>query len=359
MFAGQGKPFELRNFAIPDLASGEILIDVTCSTICGSDVHTWKGRREEPTPCILGHEITGRIAAFGENARRLDLRGHKLNLGDRVTWTLAASCGECFFCRNDLSQKCTELFKYGHAAIRPGKVFSGGFAECCVLSEGTGVIKVPDEISDPIAAMANCAVATVAAAFRRAGSVDGSVVAVIGCGVLGLFACAMARNLGAAEVIGCDVSPERETMARQFGAGHFCLPEQLSPVAKELTCGRGADVAIELSGASDAVTTGIDALRTGGTQVIAGTTTAGHPILLDPNIMIRRMLTITGLHNYAPMDLVAAMDFLTETHARFPYTSIGGGTFALDQIEEAFDSAAAQPGRRIAITSSTNFNSNH
>jgi alcohol dehydrogenase len=298
---------------------------------------------------VLGHEIVGTIIAFGDASPPRDLRGGPLALGDRVTWTLAASCGNCFFCRHDLPQKCEELVKYGHTEAVAGRDLLGGFADCCLLAAGTGIVKVPATLPDELAAPANCAVATVAACYRLAGPLDGAVVAVIGCGVLGLFACAMARALGAAEVIACDVAAARETIARDFGAGHFAAPGDLVAVACAVTAGRGADVVIELSGASTGVAAAIEVLRTGGTAVIAGTTTPCQPVALDPHQLMRRMLTIHGLHNYAPRDLVAAMDFLENHAASLPLARLHGGSFPLAEIDRAFAAAAAHPGTRVAV----------
>lgn len=321
---------------------------VNCATICGSDVHTWAGRRIEPTPCVLGHEIIGTIIAIGEAAAP-DLRGDPLAIGDRVTWTLAASCGECFFCHHDLPQKCESLLKYGHTKALPGRELHGGFADCCLLAPGTGIVKVPSSLADELAAPANCAVATVAACCRLAGPLDGAVVAVIGSGVLGLYACAMARSLGAAAVIACDVAPAREELARGFGAGHFAAPDDLLQTARTLSDGRGADVVIELSGSPKAVSLGIEVLRVGGTAVIAGTTTPCEPVALDPHQLMRRMLTIRGLHNYAPRDLVAAIDFLEKHASTLPLEALHGGSFPLSEIDSAFEAAAAKPGTRVAI----------
>lgn len=339
---------ELQEFPIPKPDEGELLVNITCSTICGSDLHTWHGRRSEPTPCILGHEITGRIAAFGRNTPRTDLRGIPLQIGDRITWTLAASCGHCFFCRRGLPQKCESLFKYGHTSIAPGREFSGGFAECCILTPGTGVLRLPDELNDEIAAPANCAVATVAAAFRQSESPNGGTVVVMGCGVLGLTACAMAAEF-ADQVIGCDIAPDREAMARSFGATSFATPETLRDLVFGATNGRGADLVLEFSGASQAVSAGLSVMRTGSTAVIAGTTTPGNPIPLDPNDLVRRMLTLKGLHNYAPEDLVTAVDFLTHTSSRRPFELFSGGNFRLENINQAFAEAAKLPGCRVAV----------
>lgn len=349
VFNGHGLPLELLEFPVPKPGHGEILVDISCGTICGSDVHTWHGRRNEPTPCVLGHEIVGRIVAFGKGVPRIDLRGEPLREGDRVTWTLAASCGHCFFCRKGLPQKCESLFKYGHTAIAPGREFSGGFAECCILTAGTGVLRLPDELSDTLAAPANCAVATVAAAFRLAGSVEDSVVVVIGCGVLGLNACSMAAAAGASHVIGCDLFPTRKVAAKGFGATLFASPAEVRDLAREVTNGRGADFVFEFSGANQAVTTAISTLRTGGTAIIAGTTMPDTPVALDPNDLVRRMLTLKGLHNYAPSDLVTAVDFLAAQGSRFAYDTFAGGNFKLEDINAAFAKASDSAGLRVAV----------
>ncbi|MCW1887367.1 zinc-binding dehydrogenase [Luteolibacter flavescens] len=349
VFSGHGEPFRLEEFPVPLPGRGEVLVDVTCSTICGSDLHTWHGRRQEPVPCVLGHEIVGRIVAFGPGAPRIDLRGELLHEGDRITWTLAASCGECFFCTRGVPQKCEHLFKYGHSAIAPGREFSGGFAEFCLLTAGTGIVKLPDEMPDALAAPANCAVATVAAAFRLAGPVEGATVAIFGCGVLGLNATAMARHLGAAQVVTCDLDAARAEAAGRFGSQFFFQPADLQAGLRDVTRGRGADVTMEFSGSSIAASGAIAATRTGGVSVIAGTTTPGGRVELDPNDLVRRMLTIRGLHNYAPSDLVTAIDFLTGTSGRVPFNSLQGESYPLAEIEAAFESSGRHAGLRTAV----------
>lgn len=348
LFNRSGEAFQLPSFKLPQLATGEVLVKVHCATICGSDVHTWAGHRIEPTPCVLGHEIVGTIIALGESVPP-DLKGEDLDIGDRITWTLAASCGDCFYCNHDLPQKCENLVKYGHTAATAGRELLGGFADYCLLTSGTGIIKVPATLPDELAAPANCAVATAAACCRLAGSLDGASVVVLGSGVLGLFACALARSQGADEVIACDLTAGREELARGFGAGHFSPPDQVVATTHELTEGRGADVAIELSGSSLAVAQALEILRIGGTAVIAGTASPCAPVALDPQSLIRRMLTIRGLHNYAPRDLVTAIDFLANHASKLPLKQLHGGSFRLADIDLAFATAAAKPGTRVAV----------
>ena len=156
VFTGAGEPLELTELPVPaTLRDGEALVRVTCCTLCGSDLHSYSGDREVLTPTILGHEILGTIEAVGGRT--------PLAIGQRVTWSIAASCGECYFCRNDLPQKCERLFKYGHEQMSEEHPLSGGLATHCHLAPGTTVVEIPSGLPDEVACPANCATATVAA----------------------------------------------------------------------------------------------------------------------------------------------------------------------------------------------------
>ncbi len=348
---GPNQPLALQSFLIPELQPGEILVRVRCATICASDLHTVHGRRSGPTPCVLGHEIVGTIAALGSDAPRLDLAGQPLALGARVTWTVAASCGRCFFCEHDLPQKCESLFKYGHTASRPDRPFTGGYAEYCVLVAGTGILRVPDALPDALAATANCTTSTVAATLRLlkvTAPIPGSTVLALGAGALGLNAGAMLRDAGASQIVCCDTDPARATRALDFGATHAVTPDQL-PALRHAAFPRGFDAALEFSGASAAVTTALDSLRIGGTALLVGTVLTCPSVPLDPEMIVRRMLTLRGLHNYAPQDLVTAVDFLTAAQHRYPLASLIAESYPLSAIDAAFEAATQRPGFRIAV----------
>ncbi len=197
VFHGPGRPLELARLPAQEPRAGELLVRISACTLCRSDLHTHSGRRTEPTPIVLGHEIVGRIEAFGPAAVRVDARGNPAAAGDRVTWAIAVGCGQCFFCAEDLPQKCARPYKYGHQAATPERLCGGGLADRIVLVPGTAWLRVPDEVTDLVAAPANCATATVAALLRHGGPVAGRTVLVLGAGVLGVTACAMARAAGA------------------------------------------------------------------------------------------------------------------------------------------------------------------
>jgi alcohol dehydrogenase len=351
VFTGVGQPLELVRFPTPEPRGAELLVRVTCCTLCRSDLHTHAGRRTEPTPTVLGHEIVGRIEAFGPAAPRHDAAGAPVTVGNRITWAVAVGCGSCFFCAEDLPQKCERPYKYGHQRVTSGHPTGGGMADVIVLAPGTFWLRVPDEVPDHVAAPANCATATVAALLRYGGPVAGRSVVVLGAGVLGVTAGAMARAGGARAVMASDPLPECRERATRFGATHTFSAdaEELRAGVRDATGGRGADLVLELAGTPGTVRTGLALARTGGTVVLAGTVAPVGEVGVDPENVVRRMLTIRGVHNYHPRDLATAVGFLAGPGHDFPWPTLVGAEFPLEQPDQAFAEAHARPGLRVAV----------
>jgi putative phosphonate catabolism associated alcohol dehydrogenase len=341
VFHGAGRPLELREFAVSDPVGTEILVRVTGCTLCGSDLHTYEGRRTVPTPSILGHEILGRIEAFGLDAPRVDAGGQPLHTGDRVTWSVIAHCGGCFYCRRELPQKCEKMVKYGHEPLRSGEL-TGGLADFCRLAPGSTVLRLPDALDDSIACPANCATATVAAALRTAGSLADRVILVQGAGLLGLTACAMARSGRVAEVICCDTDRRRLERAEAFGATRLAVPGDLANVVARATDGHGVDVAVELSGAAEAFEAALPLLRLGGVYVLVGAVFPGRPVSLQVDQVVRRQLSLSGVHNYGPEDLQRAVAFLRDA-GEYPFASVVARWLTLAEADAAFR-VAREPG---------------
>jgi alcohol dehydrogenase len=250
-----------------------------------------------------------------------------------------------------LPQKCATLFKYGHQRLTPERPFAGGLADWILLVEGTACLRVPDKVADMVAAPANCAMATVAAALRRGGRVADRTVLVLGAGQLGLTACALARSAGARHVLVSDPDPTRRGRAAAFGATRLvsAQPDELAAAVAESTEGRGADLVLELAGVAEAVQASLTSARIGGTVVLAGTVLPTAPVALDPEKVVRNMLTIRGLHNYAACDLDAAVAFLAGPGQTYPFASLVGPSFRLDETAQAFGHARDNPGSRVAV----------
>jgi putative phosphonate catabolism associated alcohol dehydrogenase len=353
IFDGPGRSLRFEDVPLPALRPGEVLVRVRACTLCGSDLHTHAGRRSTPCPTILGHEIVGEVAGFAGDAPR-GHDGEPLKAGERVVWPVAVGCGHCFFCQRDLPQKCLHLFKYGHERVREGHTLSGGLATHCHLLAGTPLFRVPDQLPDVVACPAGCATATVSSALRHSGEVRGAVVLITGAGMLGLTACAMARSLGARAVIACDVDPQRLALAWHFGAT-ACVQvgggseDRLREAVAGQTDGHGADVVLEMSGSPEAVEAGLRCVRIGGTCVWVGAVFPGRAVAVVPEDVVRRHLTIRGVHNYHPRDLGEALAFLGEHHARYPFAELVGRQFPLAEAEEAFHFAKSGEAVRVAV----------
>ncbi|GAB4456859.1 MAG: zinc-binding dehydrogenase [Armatimonadaceae bacterium] len=343
LFHGAGQPFTVETMPLALPGDGEILVRVRGCTLCASDLHTVAGHRSAPVPSVLGHEIIGTVEALGKNAPQADANGTPLQVGDRVVWSVAAYCGECRLCRRGITQKCERLFKYGHERWETGQMPDGGLATHCLLRPGTDLVVLPDSLPDTVACLAGCAVATVMAAFRTAGKVAGRVVLVTGTGVLGKIACAVARVRGARVVLASDVSPERLHTAEAFGASHFSLPETLADTVQRASGGQGVDVAIELSGSPQAVESALGLLGIGGTLVLAGTVFPTPPVSFTPETIVRRLLTVRGIHNYATDDLRTAVALLDRTADRFPWESLIAAQYPLSEVESAFAQSLRHP----------------
>jgi alcohol dehydrogenase len=217
-----------------------------------------------------------------------------------------------------------------------------------LLAPGTAVFRVPDELPDAVACPAGCATATAAAALRHAGDVGGAVVTILGAGLLGLTACAMA-GAASARVVVADPLPERLDLATRFGATRAVPPAQLAEAVADLTDGRGADVAIDMSGAGGGPGLALDGVRVGGQCVWVGSVLPTPPVVVAPEAIVRRHLTIRGVHNYHPRDLAAALAFLAGAGWAYPFADLVGGPLPLGSAARETASAADPSTLRVCF----------
>ena len=355
LFDGPGDGFTLATMELAPLNDGEVLVEVTACAVCGSDLHTISGRRPCPQHTVLGHEIVGRV--IDTRGPVADWSGGPLAPGDRITWSIAASCGSCFYCTRDLPQKCLQLTKYGHAD--PGQDGPlGGFSSHCRLLPGTAIFRLPPGLSDLEAVPANCCTATSVAAVRMADPISGAVLLVLGAGSLGLTIAEFALHNSASNVIIADIDPSRLDQATTIAGGTPLLldpsPDDTSTgrpeVIDNLTDGHGVDVAIDVSGATSAIEAALGWLRIGGQAILVGSVFESPPIPLDPQDVVRRMLRISGLHNYRPRDLQAALAFLAELPSHSVSRTLVGASFPLSDIDRAVEVAHSRTHLRVAIT---------
>ncbi len=330
IFDGPSHPLRCENLPLPDcLAPGEVLVEIGLATICGSDLHTLSGRRAEPTPLILGHEAVGRIVA----AQRPGF-----SLGDRVSWSIADSCGACVPCtEHRLPEKCTALFKYGHATLADGSGLNGCYATHLLIRPGTHIANVADHLPDSAVAPANCALATAVNAIAVLPTPCTSVL-VQGAGLLGLYTCVLLAERGIEQIYCTDINADRLALSSEFGA----IPATAPPP-------QGLDAVFEVAGNADLIPAGIAALRPGGSYIFVGMVHPDTQLALTGEQIIRKCLTIRGVHNYSPHHLDEALAFLARTADRYPYSSLTSDPFALAELAQATDLAATGQHLRVAI----------
>ena len=343
VFNGSGKVLEEIEIAIPILNPGEILVQNLYTTICGSDLHTFCGLRNEAVPTVLGHEIVGEVLAFHPQHNQKDYLGNPLEIGDRVTWSIFASNADSERAKEGMPQKADGLFKYGHAKVTSADALHGGLSTHCVLKHGTTVLKISKEIPLKVAATINCAVATVAGAVRLSGSLQGKKVLISGVGLLGLVCAAMCSANGAKEVHVADVNEERLKLAQAFGANVQHLLDQNAEIPADI------DVAFDMSGSPDAMEMGLATLTIGGTAVWIGAVFKAREVKVNAERIVRNLITIKGLHNYNYDDFVQAVTFIETNHTKFPFEKLVSAEFSLKDAESAFNYAVADKPIRVGI----------
>jgi alcohol dehydrogenase len=337
VYEAPGKPFELRSYPLRAPRAAEVLVKVRMSTICRSDIHSYLGHRPNPCPGVLGHEIIGDVVALGADVAQ-DMRGARLAPGDRITWSeyFVPPGSETL----ELPQKAPGVDKYGHMAVTTDPHHHGGFGEYCYILPRSWILKLPPELTDEEATPINCGVATVICIVEKAEVAKGNTIVIQGLGLLGLYAAAVCKAAGARRVIGVDTVAARREMSTRFGV------DQAVADMKGL---EGADVAIEVCGNPEVIPAGIQALRTGGRYVLGGVVNPDAFVRIDANQILRKLITLRGVHNYHPRNLPEALDFVVANRRRFPFHDLVDGKYRLDEVGRAMQDAAERRVLRAAI----------
>ena len=330
-------------------------VRVSCCTVCGSDVHAWTGRRPPSfLPSIIGHEICGVVDALGERPPAC-FGGEPLGEGDRITFSLTASCGSCFFCAQaGLPQKCDALVKYGHRTCDTEPALTGGLAEYVYLFPGTSIFRVPSGVTDAVAATAMCAGATMAHALEGAREGVHRSVVLVGAGMLGLWGIRLALLHGFDTIICVDLDRGRLDAARENGATDVVdaggvEAQVVADRIRSLTSGRGADLCVDLSGSSEGIGLGLSALRVGGALKLVGSVVPLDASLFDPFEIVTRSLAIQGIHNYRPEHLGAALSLVQDPSHHEAIARGVSRSFDLDAVDEAFRAAHGREALRVVV----------
>jgi len=316
---------DLTTIRVPAIGPRDILVRVSAASICGTDLgiyewNRWAQARVQP-PIVLGHEFCGVVVDRGKEVT-------EVTIGDLVAAESHVTCGQCSYCQSGHSNVCPNTQTIGIER-------DGAFAEYVAIP-AVNAWKLPSDIPVQIAAIMEPFGNSVHAALSQ--DLANRNVLITGCGPIGLMAIAVAKWAGARIICASDISDFRLNLASQMGASvllnaHTAI-QDLGKVVTEATSGQGIDVFLEMSGATSALTFGLNVLRNAGKAVFMGI--HSEPVQID----VDSLITLKGITIYG-----AAGRRSDQTWERMRNVLASGGInlsrlitheFPLDQIDKAF-----------------------
>ena len=328
VFRGVGN-LRIEEVPKPVPRSGEAVIRIGATTICGTDVHIVKGEYPVHPGLILGHEPVGVIDALGEG---LD---DEYAVGERVVVGAITPCGQCFYCLNDARSQCGGAL----GGWRFGNTINGAWAEYLLVPNArANLAKIPNELNDEQVLMVPD-IASTGISGAESGKIGvGDSVAVFAQGPIGLCATVGARLRGASLIVGIDPVPARRDTGLRFGATHTLDPSAGDVVAalKRLTGGRGVDVAIEALGRQETFELALRSIRPAGILsslgVYSGKLVAPYDALYA-GLGDQQIITTLCPGGKERMRRLMAMI----ASRRMDLTPLVTHRFALDDIKQAYD----------------------
>ncbi len=294
----------IERIPVPEPRAGEILIRVSACGVCHTDLHIMKAEVAFPLPAVLGHVISGVVASLGPGVKGPPP-------GTAVASAFIMPCGYCPPCGAGRDDLCDNFFAMNRLR---GTLYDGtsrlarvdgtpiamysmaGLAEYAVVP-ATDVFPLPANLPLAESSVLGCAVFTAYGAVRHAADVRGGErIAVVATGGVGLSIIAVARAFGASQIIAIDVRDDRLDMARVLGATDTINGATVDVLAKvrELTDGRGVDVAFEVLGRPETFTQAFDIIRDGGRMVAIGIAAGRTAAPVEITRLVRRGLRIIG-----------------------------------------------------------------
>ncbi len=275
---------EIREVKVPEFGRTEVLVKVKVASICGTDLHIyewdrWAQGRIHP-PLIPGHEFCGEVVACGDEVT-------SVKEGDFVSAEMHVACGKCLQCRTGEAHICQNVKIIGVDA-------NGAFAEYVVIPE-SNVWRldpaIPQEYASILDPLGNAVHSVLA------GEIAAKSVAITGCGPIGLFAIAVARATGAAQVFAIEVNEHRRKIAAQMKADAVFDPSTQDVKAEimQRTGGLGVDVVLEMAGHPKAIRTAFDIVRRGGRISLLGLTSKPISLNFSEDIIFKG-ITIQGIN---------------------------------------------------------------
>jgi threonine dehydrogenase-like Zn-dependent dehydrogenase len=321
VFLGERK-VELRDFADPVPAAGDVVVAIRASGMCGSDLRPYRATADpNRQACVTGHEPCGVVAEIGAGVTEQQAR-----VGQRVMVHHYRGCGVCKHCRVGYTQMCVR------GAQVMGFSANGGNAPYLV-APASSVVTLPDELSFVEGAAIACGTGTAYSALKRLAVSGRDTLAIFGQGPVGLAATQLATAMGA-RVIAIDFSAERRALGTQLRAQETIDPNAVDVVQeiRRLTHGEGADATLDCTGHPEARANCAKAARPWGRACFVGEQgTATFDMTPD---VIHKQLTMYGSWTFSTVLLAECAQFAVDRGVQIG--RVFTDSFTLDQAEHAF-----------------------
>ncbi|MGH8012719.1 MAG: Zn-dependent alcohol dehydrogenase [Candidatus Binataceae bacterium] len=345
VFYGPHQPLKIEQVDIDEPRDREVLVRTVATGVCHSDLHFVEGLYPHPAPAVLGHEAAGIIEKVGKAVTYL-------KTGDHVISCPSVFCGYCEECMSGHPNRCsnrraTQRPKGDTPRLsqkgQPVRQFSdlSTYAEKMLLHENA-VVKIRDDMPLDRAALIGCGVTTgVGAVLNTAKIEPGSVVAVFGCGGVGISAIQGARIAGARRIIAVDQFESKLAMAKRFGATDTIDASHQDAVEamREMTGGgpnAGVDYSFEAVGVKKLAEQCFECIKPGGTATIVGMIPVGQKVEIDgPKLLTERKLqgSMMGSNRFR-IDMPRYIDYYLQ--GRLNLDDMISRRGKLEDVNEAF-----------------------
>ena len=290
---------QVEPISIPKIDDGDILVRVRVALTCGTDVKVFRRgyhARMIVPPAVFGHELAGDVVAIGPNVKAF-------SVGQRVVAANSAPCENCFFCRRGLQNLCEDLL-----------FNNGAYAEYIRIPSRiveSNTYQIPEHVSYHDAALIE-PLACVVRGMEETAPCEGATVAILGLGPIGLMFVRLAHLYGC-RVIAIGRRKTQLDRAGAMGADELVRADQhvnTVQAVRDLTGGRGADIAIEAVGKPETWHWAVDMARRGGTVNFFGGCPNDSRVMLDTNLLHYSEITCKASFHHTPHYIRKALDLV-------------------------------------------------
>lgn len=324
----------LQDMPMPEYSADQVLLEIDCCGICGTDIHVFHDTFKNYPPVILGHEFVGKIIEFGKSVNGLDP-----NMSYAVLGATAITCGTCSFCRAGEFMFCQNRRGMGHGV-------HGAFTRYAAVRLDQ-LFPIPDGVAEREGALVEPLAAAVHAVCDIAQFKLGNTVLVSGPGPIGILCVKLLLRQSLRVIVaGTSEDSNRLAMALKFGASRTVEVdrEDLHQIIEDETGGKGVDLALECAGAEGSVINCMQSLRPLGHYVQVGH--FGKHLSVPWDLIAFRQLQINGSVGYTRATWTQTMDILQQG---FIASDIVTHEFPLEDWQKGFELVESKQAVKVLL----------